>query len=99
MEVNAPLTPTNFLSSAAITWALVLVQRKPIRNYYENFAFSLIFSFNLFFIVCDNKKSGPSSINPLSKKRYASTFPILTIYDMISAQFLLLDYLGIKKVN
>ncbi len=35
----------------------------------------------------------------MTNKHYGSTFPILTLYDMVKAQFLLLDYLGINKVD
>ena len=43
--------------------------------------------------------SGPSSINPITKKEYATTFPIITINDVVDTQFKLLDWLGIDKVG
>lgn len=58
-----------------------------------------------FFVICCNHlgscfgSTGPSSVNPVTNKQYASTFPIITIYDMINVQFMLLDHLGIKKVH
>lgn len=58
-----------------------------------------------FFVICCNHlgscfgSTGPSSVNPVTNKQYASTFPIITIYDMINVQFMLLDHLGIKKLN
>lgn len=53
--------------------------------------------------------TGPSSINPLAdsgsndgeqqrKERYATRFPILTMQDMVRAQFRLLDWMGIRKL-
>lgn len=42
---------------------------------------------------------GPSTINPLTKQPYATTFPLLTVHDMIKIQFKLLDHLKIKNVN
>ena len=59
---------------------------------------------NKFFIICTNPiggcfgSSGPSSINPKTGKPYATTFPVITIFDMVRAQFKLLDYLGIQKL-
>lgn len=53
--------------------------------------------------------TGPSSVDPLikdnkdnsaeaEKQRYATRFPILTMQDMVRAQFRLLDWIGIKKL-
>eukprot|EP00043_Microstomoeca_roanoka_P006598 m.64154 g.64154 ORF g.64154 m.64154 type:complete len:468 (-) comp13480_c0_seq1:107-1510(-) len=58
-----------------------------------------------FFVICSNNlggcygTSGPSSINPTTKQVYATTFPIITVEDMVRAQFLLLDHLGINKLH
>ncbi|KAJ3122997.1 hypothetical protein HK098_002293 [Nowakowskiella sp. JEL0407] len=59
-----------------------------------------------FFIICTNVlggcygSTGPSSINPETKNtRYGTDFPILTIFDMVKAQFKLLDHLGVKKLH
>ncbi|PSS17055.1 hypothetical protein M430DRAFT_35618 [Amorphotheca resinae ATCC 22711] len=55
-------------------------------------------------IICTNViggcygSTGPSSIDPADGKRYATRFPILTMEDMVRAQFRLLDGLGIKKL-
>lgn len=57
-----------------------------------------------YFVICTNViggcygSTGPSSIDPSDGKRYATRFPILTIEDMVRAQFRLLDSLGIKKL-
>jgi hypothetical protein len=57
-----------------------------------------------FFIICTNVlggcygSTGPSSINPETERPYATTFPILSIFDMVRAQFCLLDHLKIDKL-
>lgn len=42
--------------------------------------------------------TGPSSINPETGEPYGTTFPLLSVFDMVNAQFLLLDHLGIDKL-
>jgi len=42
--------------------------------------------------------TGPGSIDPADGKRYATRFPILTMEDMVRAQFRLLDDLGIHRL-
>ncbi|KAJ2617747.1 homoserine O-acetyltransferase [Coemansia sp. RSA 1804] len=42
--------------------------------------------------------TGPWSVDPTTGSRYATTFPILTINDMVRAQFLLLDHLRIDRL-
>ncbi|KAF7585658.1 hypothetical protein BBP40_010350 [Aspergillus hancockii] len=57
-----------------------------------------------YFVICTNVlggcygSTGPSTIDPSDGKRYATRFPILTIDDMVRAQFRLLDSLGIQKL-
>jgi homoserine O-acetyltransferase len=57
-----------------------------------------------YFVICTNAiggcfgSTGPSSIDPSDGKRYATRFPILTMEDMVRAQFRLLDFLGIAKL-
>ncbi|TAQ86215.1 hypothetical protein B7494_g5465 [Chlorociboria aeruginascens] len=59
---------------------------------------------NKYHIICTNViggcygSTGPSSIDPADGQRYATRFPILTMEDMVRAQFRLLDDLGIKKL-
>ncbi|BDD61278.1 hypothetical protein MPDQ_000382 [Monascus purpureus] len=57
-----------------------------------------------YFVICTNViggcygSTGPSSIDPSDGKRYATRFPILTLEDMVRAQFRLLDFLGIQRL-
>lgn len=57
-----------------------------------------------FHIICTNViggcygSTGPGSIDPGNGERYATRFPILTLEDMVRAQFRLLDGLGIDKL-
>lgn len=57
-----------------------------------------------YFVICTNViggcygSTGPSSIDPANGQRYATRFPILTMEDMVRAQFRLLDALGIEKL-
>jgi len=43
--------------------------------------------------------TGPASIDPATGKRYAMTFPIVTIADFVEVQKQLLDSLGIRKLH
>ncbi|KAK2748905.1 hypothetical protein FQN57_007188 [Myotisia sp. PD_48] len=57
-----------------------------------------------YYVICTNViggcfgSTGPSTIDPSDGKRYATRFPILTLDDMVRAQFRLLDSLGITKL-
>jgi hypothetical protein len=57
-----------------------------------------------YFVICTNViggcygSTGPSSIDPKNGEVYATRFPILTMEDMVRAQFRLLDSLGIGKL-
>ncbi|KJE93474.1 homoserine O-acetyltransferase [Capsaspora owczarzaki ATCC 30864] len=59
---------------------------------------------NKFFVMCTNVlgscygSTGPSCINPTTGEAYATHFPILTVQDMVRAQFHLLDHMGIQKL-
>jgi hypothetical protein len=59
---------------------------------------------NKYFVICTNViggcygSTGPSSIDPANGERYATRFPILTMEDMVRAQFRLLDNLGVQKL-
>lgn len=43
--------------------------------------------------------TGPASINPTTDRPYASTFPFLTLTDIVDSQVRLLDHLGIEVVH
>ncbi len=57
-----------------------------------------------YFVICTNViggcygSTGPASIDPADGQRYATRFPILTMEDMVRAQFRLLDAFGIEKL-
>jgi homoserine acetyltransferase len=57
-----------------------------------------------FFVICTNVlggcygSTGPSSIEPATGKPYATNFPVISIFDMVRAQYALLDHLGIEKL-
>lgn len=57
-----------------------------------------------FFVICTNVlggcygSTGPSSLDPLDGLPYATRFPVLSIFDMVRAQFHLLTELGVDKV-
>lgn len=57
-----------------------------------------------YFVICTNViggcygSTGPSSLDPADGQRYATRFPILTMHDMVRAQFQLLDGLGIERL-
>lgn len=57
-----------------------------------------------FFVVCANVlggcmgTTGPSSINPETGKAYGSSFPELTIADIVDVHKLFLEQIGIKKL-
>ncbi|MEW6452648.1 MAG: homoserine O-acetyltransferase [Pseudomonadota bacterium] len=57
-----------------------------------------------YFVVCSNVvggcmgSTGPSSTNPATGKLWGLDFPVITIPDMVRAQAMLLDHLGIEKL-
>lgn len=57
-----------------------------------------------FFVICTNViggcygSTGPSSVDPTTGLHYATNFPIVSIFDMVRAQFRLLDHLGVNKL-
>jgi homoserine O-acetyltransferase len=59
---------------------------------------------NRYFVVCSNVigsccgSTGPTSINPRTGKPYNLTFPVIMVRDMVRAQQLLREKLGIDRV-
>ncbi|MGQ0742122.1 MAG: homoserine O-acetyltransferase MetX [Alphaproteobacteria bacterium] len=59
---------------------------------------------NRYFVICANVvggcmgTTGPGGINPATCEPYALTYPVVTIRDMIRAQAMLLDALGIDQL-
>jgi homoserine O-acetyltransferase len=59
---------------------------------------------NKYFVICSNViggclgSFGPNATNPETNKIYGTSFPIITINDMVNAQYNLLDYFKIKKL-
>jgi homoserine O-acetyltransferase len=59
---------------------------------------------NRFFVICPNViggcmgSTGPADADPTTGKPYGLSFPLITIRDMVRAQAMLLDALGIEKI-
>jgi homoserine O-acetyltransferase len=64
----------------------------------------LPFDTGRFFVICANVlggcmgSTGPASVNPETGEPYGLDFPIVTIADMVRAQALLIDHLGIDTL-
>jgi homoserine O-acetyltransferase len=60
---------------------------------------------NRFFVICANVlggcqgSTGPSSTNPATERPYGLSFPFVTIADMVRAQKLLLDHIGVDQLH
>ncbi|MCF8077024.1 MAG: homoserine O-acetyltransferase [Desulfotignum sp.] len=57
-----------------------------------------------YFVICTNilgscmGSTGPACVNPKTGIPYGTDFPLITIGDMVRAQKMLMDHLGIKKL-
>jgi homoserine O-acetyltransferase len=57
-----------------------------------------------YFVICVNVlggcmgTAGPKDINPQTGNRFGLDFPVITITDMVAAQKLVIDHLGIEKL-
>ena len=62
------------------------------------------FDTDRFFVICANVvggcmgTTGPTDIDPATGKPYGLAFPVITIRDMVRAQALLVDHLGIAEL-
>ena len=62
------------------------------------------FDTDRYFIICSNVvggcmgTTGPASTNPATGRPYGVDFPVVTIRDMVRAQAMLIDYLGIETL-
>lgn len=57
------------------------------------------------FIICANVlgscmgTSGPATVNPATGQPWGMSFPVITIRDMVRAQAMLLDHLGVERLK
>ncbi|MCB2015483.1 MAG: homoserine O-acetyltransferase [Sphingobium sp.] len=57
------------------------------------------------FIICINVlgsclgSSGPSAVDPATGDKWGMRFPVITVADMVRAQAMLLDHLGVERLN
>ena len=85
------VTGTNPVTNKEGWWVTAVGPRKAIDT-------------NKYFVVCANVIGGcmgswgPSNNNKETNQPYGLDFPVITIKDIVKAQELLLDYLGIKKL-
>ncbi len=62
------------------------------------------FDTDKYFVICSNViggcqgSTGPSVENPATGRPFGTLFPVITIKDMVNAQKLLIDYLGISQL-
>lgn len=62
------------------------------------------FDSDKYYIICSNLlgscygTTGPSSLNPKTKKSYGYSFPVITIRDMVGVQKRLVEHLGVNSI-
>jgi homoserine O-acetyltransferase/O-succinyltransferase len=60
---------------------------------------------NKYFVICPNilggcrGTTGPNSVNPETGRSYGADFPTITVGDMVQAQRLLVEHLGIRRLR
>ena len=63
------------------------------------------FDSDKYYIICSNLlgscygTTGPSSLNPKTKKAYGYSFPVITIRDMVGVQKRLVEHLGVNSIE
>lgn len=83
---------TNPITGKDGWWNFLIGENKPIDT-------------KKFFVICANILGscmgswGPKEINPNTGKPYGIEFPIVTIYDTVNSQNLLIEHFGIKKLH
>ncbi len=82
---------TNPLTGKPGWWSLMVGPGRPIDT-------------DRYFIICPNVlggcmgSTGPTSINPHTDKPWGLNLPVITIHDMVNAQAMLIDHLGIDQL-
>src|SRR5437588_12412670 len=62
------------------------------------------FDTSRYYVICSNiigscyGSTGPSSINPGIGRSYGMRFPVVTIRDMVRAQRMLIEHLGVRRL-
>src|SRR3989440_6847166 len=62
------------------------------------------FDTSRYFVICSNVvgscygSTGPSSIDPTTGRPYGMRFPVVTVRDMVRAQRILLEHLGVRQL-
>ena len=62
------------------------------------------FDTSRYFVICSNivgscyGSTGPSSIDPDTRRPYGIRFPVITIHDMVEAQRRLIEHLGVRQL-
>src|SRR5579859_6389784 len=62
------------------------------------------FDTSRYFVICSNVlgscygSTGPASIDPRTGRRYGMRFPVVTFHDVVHAQRLLIEHLGVRQL-